>query len=1427
MQISYRTRVTVVVRRHLTAVAAVVLTLSAVTTYAVAAGDPAMVTARAALRHSSPVARNPGSPTLVRALPSAAAFAGSCNPSDPSWANRDDDGDGVCNGLDNCPFEFNPDQAAAGGTGAACVIQAITVPSQTEYPTAPHVTYSGAITTVKGIVRYAGTGVGYQYRWDFGDGLSAAWSSISDPYDLGVSHVYTGVDGQLFMATLSVRNTASGDIATAQYPVVIKDGGTSIDLLTRAQTDVRAQLAIDEALWYQHRNVSRGTFADGAPGYRQPYALAQSLTDACAAVDAFAFHGHRASGDWRGDPYVEDARSGLNYMLVNASVRGIAGGQGPSGSYNPDVNGNGFGVAIGPDNPWTNGVCAMALGDSSSPGASTATGPSGVYGRKYSDVAQDVVDWLAYGQTDSGAGEGGWGFNANGGPTTNENTRWVVMGLIALEARMGATVPTWVRGELGKWMNYAFHSAADSQHGSTGDYGPTSFNNVAFTAGFLLDAAFTGNYFTPLPTQQAAVGYIARSWLVNDQGGQTNLGDSNAMFSVARAFRALQPSLTTISDFNYILGTPDLPSTFDWYYGPASAPQSGYAGNLLARQRPDGAFTDAPGYQDYNSFSPIGLSALATEVLSPRGAPATATLSAPSLDFGSVLVNTTSTAQLITLTNQGDQDLVLDSIAASGPFSATSTCGSLLPPAGMGVPNDCTISITFTPTATGTASGSLTVAGSAALGLPSTSIPLSGVGILKLAPAITWPAPAAITYGSTLGAAQLNATATVPGAFVYTPAAGTALNAGVGQPLTLSFTPNDTIHYSSATATTLIDVAPANPILTVTSGSSGYDGQPHAATATATGVNGVPLGPVAITYNGQLAAPSAAGTYAVVATLAASGNYALATATTTLVITAATPAITWLAPAAITYGAGLGAALNASANTPGTFVYTPAAGAVLNAGVGQALAVTFTPADSTDYGSATATTTIDVARATPVVTVTGGAFVYNGQPHAATATATGVNGVPLGPVAITYNGQLAAPSAAGTYAVVATLAASGNYALATATTTLVITAATPAITWPAPPAMTYGTALGAALNASANVPGTFVYTPAAGTVPNAGAGQTLRVTFTPTDSTDYSGATATTTIDVAPATPAVTATGGTFVYNGQPHAATAAATGVNGAPLVPVVVTYNGQPAVPVSAGVYTASATLAASGNYTAAMATATVTIAKATPVLSWVAPASVPVGTVLSATQLNATANVPGTFAYTPPAGTVLTAGTQTLSVVFSPSDGANYGTITASATLLVTSPPATGHFEGEGGIDSPGAHARFAFDVTVGAKGTTGELRFRTHANGQGRHDRDDDDDDAQGKGWNRFVSTRVLSASLEHRPGVSPGPKPSSGIDTVVFSGIGRWNHQAGYTFDARATDAGEPGRGRDRFTLTVKAPNGAVVASVDGVLTSGNIQSAAR
>ncbi|WP_298433262.1 putative Ig domain-containing protein, partial [Geobacter sp.] len=405
----------------------------------------------------------------------------------------------------------------------------------------------------------------------------------------------------------------------------------------------------------------------------------------------------------------------------------------------------------------------------------------------------------------------------------------------------------------------------------------------------------------------------------------------------------------------------------------------------------------------------------------------------------------------------------------------------------------------------------------------------------------------------------------------------------------------------------------------------------------------------------------------------------------------------------------------------------------------QTLNVTFTPTDTTTYNSATASVTLTVNKASATVTLGGLSATYDGTAKSATATTT-----PAGKsVTFTYNGSAAAPTAAGSYTVVGTVT-DPNYT-GSATGTLVIAKATPVITWATPSAVAVGTALSSTqLNAGASVPGTFIYTPAAGTVldtagsvtlkadftptdttnyttatksvsitvntkqapvitwatptaitygtalsatqlnaqasvpgtftysPAAGAildagSRTLTATFTPDDTTNYTTTTASVTLTVDKAAATVTLGGLSATYDGTAKSATATTTPAGKS----VTFTYNGSATVPSAAGSYTVVGTVA-DPNYTGS-ATGTLVIARATPTIAWATPSAVAVGTALSSTQLNATASVPGTFVYTPAAGTVLdTAGTVTLKSDFTPTDTTNYATATATVSLTVNAAP-----------------------------------------------------------------------------------------------------------------------------------------------------------
>jgi hypothetical protein len=98
---------------------------------------------------------------------------------------------------------------------------------------------------------------------------------------------------------------------------------------------------------------------------------------------------------------------------------------------------------------------------------------------------------------------------------------------------------------------------------------------------------------------------------------------------------------------------------------------------------------------------------------------------------------------------------------------------------------------------------------------------------------------------------------------------------------------------------------------------------------------------------------------------------------------------------------------------------------------------------------------------------------------------------------------------------------------------------------------------------------------------------------------------------------------------------------------------------------------------------ATVTLTVKLGTTI-NWANPAEIVYGTALSGAQLNATASVPGTLSYNPPANTILSAGnSQTLTVTFTPADYADYAGDTASVLINVAQATTTVNWTSPGTI------------------------------------------------------------------------------------------------------------------------------------------------
>jgi hypothetical protein len=232
----------------------------------------------------------------------------------------------------------------------------------------------------------------------------------------------------------------------------------------------------------------------------------------------------------------------------------------------------------------------------------------------------------------------------------------------------------------------------------------------------------------------------------------------------------------------------------------------------------------------------------------------------------------------------------------------------------------------------------------------------------------------------------------------------------------------------------------------------------------------------------------------------------------------------------------------------------------------------------------------------------------------------------------------------------------------------------PLMTWTNPAPITYGAPLTSnQLNATANVPGGFAYNQTNGAVLDAGT-NTLSVIFTPADTTDYSSVTDSVSLVVSPAPLTVTAANANRTYGltNPPFAGTI----VDLTNDDDITATYSCSATTNSPVAMYAIVPTLVDPGdrqtNYLVGLSNGTLTVAPAVPLVIWTNPNPIIYGAPLTSNQLDATANVPGSFAYNPTNGTVLNAGTNTLSVIFAPTDATDYSSVTDGVSLVVSPAP-----------------------------------------------------------------------------------------------------------------------------------------------------------
>ena len=429
------------------------------------------------------------------------------------------------------------------------------------------------------------------------------------------------------------------------------------------------------------------------------------------------------------------------------------------------------------------------------------------------------------------------------------------------------------------------------------------------------------------------------------------------------------------------------------------------------------------------------------------------------LSFPATSVGSTSPAQTVTLSNNGNQPLAISNIAITANFlqepSGGVDCSSSpnVPPG-----NQCLTAIAFAPAIGGTLPGTLTFTDNALNNPSSTqSVQVSG-GAVQVPQTITFTTNAPASAGKT-SSFTVAATASSGLQVVFT-SAGVCTNDG----------PTYTMTSSTGTCTVIANQPGNNEFLPA----------PQVTQSTAA----ANLLTQTITFTTKAPTNAAFNSSFTVAASATSGL--------PVVFTSSGPCTNSGATYTMTAGTG---SCSVIASQPGNPNYK-AAPQVTEAtpAIKAAPATTFTGAPPTaPYQSTFAVNAATNASTTAVITASGPCSVSG-----TTVTMT---------------------SGTGACTIKANWAADSEYLAASMVQTTTAQKLTTTLIWATPAAIVHGTKLSptqldaTATTGSAPVTGTFVYTPAAGNIPNVGS-LTISVTFTPTNTANYTSSAGSVTLVV-------------------------------------------------------------------------------------------------------------------------------------------------------------------------------------------------------------------------------------------------------------------------------------------------------------------------
>ena len=340
----------------------------------------------------------------------------------------------------------------------------------------------------------------------------------------------------------------NGSLDPATYVVEIKPN----DLQTR--TDI----AIENGLWFLHKSPNESIVCQTA-----------------SVLHAFGIHGHRLVTDPLIDPYSLSVRRAFNSMWMNVTVNANytvnlnEGGTSASGPMN-DANRLAIDILSNDHSPYQLGMVMNAIAASDLPLAIAETGPVGIKGRRFIDLARDAVDMYAWGQN----GQGGWQYTWNGG-SDNSACQWAAIGSLAVEEVFGIRQPDWVHVANLAWLASSYNGSGTFGYGGPS---PAFFEGAATTPSGMIQLAWDG--ITTSDPRWIACEHNIRTNLWNNfykppVGGNP---ETYSLFDLVKAMRLAKPRPVVLMD-----------GFFDWY----SDEMDGVQARLQRTQRVDGSWGDS------------------------------------------------------------------------------------------------------------------------------------------------------------------------------------------------------------------------------------------------------------------------------------------------------------------------------------------------------------------------------------------------------------------------------------------------------------------------------------------------------------------------------------------------------------------------------------------------------------------------------------------------------------------------------------------------------------------------------------------------------------------------------------------------------------------------------------------------------------------